>query len=51
MSTISTERAESTDKEDEQETPQGADRFTNFNTMLANNNNNPNTCYRLIRHH
>ena len=38
MSTISTEWAESIDREDEQETPPGADRLTNFNTTLANNN-------------
>jgi len=40
MSTISTERTESIDREDEQETPLGADRLTNLNTTLTNNNNN-----------
>ena len=40
MSTISTEWAESIDREDDQETPPGADRLTNFNTTLANNNSN-----------
>ena len=39
-STISTEWAESIDREDDQETPPGADRVTNFNMTLANNNNN-----------
>jgi len=28
------------DREDEQEPPPGADHLTNFNTTLANNNNN-----------
>jgi len=47
MSTISTERTESIGREDDQkETPPGAgagagaDRLTNFNTTLANNNIN-----------
>jgi len=40
MSTISTERTESIDREDDQETPPGTDRLTNLNTTLANNNNN-----------
>jgi len=40
MSTISTERAENIDREDDQETPPGADRLTNLNTTLASNNNN-----------
>jgi len=43
ISTISTERAESIDREDDQETPPGADRLTNLNTTLANNNNNNNS--------
>jgi len=40
MSTISTEWGEIFDREGEQETPPGADRLINFNTTLANNNNN-----------
>jgi len=40
MSTISTERATSIDREDDQETPPGADRLANLNTTLANNNHN-----------
>ena len=39
MSTISTERTESIDREDEQETPPGVDRLTNLNKTIANNNN------------
>jgi len=42
MSTISTEWAESIDREDDQETPPGAHRLKNINTTLANNNNNNN---------
>ena len=42
ISTISTEWAESIDREDDQETPPGADRLKNINTTLANNNNNNN---------
>jgi len=43
MSTISTERAESIDRKDEQETPPGAGRLTNLITTLANNSNNNNS--------
>jgi len=42
MPTISTERAESIDRENDQETSPGADRLTTLNTTLANNNNNSN---------
>ena len=38
------ERADSIDREDDQETPPGADRLTNFNTTLANSNTNNNDC-------
>ena len=42
MPTIATEWAEIIDREDDQETPPGADRLINLNTTLANNNNNNN---------
>ena len=45
MSTISTEWGESIDREDDQETPPGADRLTNLNTTLANSNANNNYYY------